>query len=82
MNVYAELWELLSPTAAWDPPGLVGVVKTASPLTVTVRGTDVTEGLLLPRGVTFRQEDQGAEVALLPCEGGLLVLTRLEGGGA
>ncbi len=80
MNVYSELLELLSPRHQAEPPVLLGVIRGVSPLTLEVRGTAVTEGLMVPRGTVFCQEDVGSEVALLPCGSGFLLLFQVEGG--
>lgn len=81
MNVYSELLELLSPPLPASVPGLMGTVESISPLTVTVRGAAVSEGLARPSGMTFAQEDVGKTVALLPWEGGYLILCFVEGDG-
>ena len=47
MNVYSELLELLTPERKDAPAGLFGTLTAVSPLTVTVRGTALTEGLFL-----------------------------------
>ena len=80
MNVYSELLELLSPRHQAEPPVLLGIIKRVAPLTLEVRETEVTEGLLFPRGTEFRQEDVDREVALLPCGSGFLLLFEVEGG--
>lgn len=82
MNVYSELLELLlrSPEVATE--GLFGTLTAISPLTVTVRGTKLTEGLFYPNGTAFRREDIGRELALLPCEEGFWFLGFVGGGGA
>ena len=82
MNVYSELWELLRPERESAPAGLFGRVTAVSPLTVTVRGTKLTEGLFYPDGTVFRKEDIGREVALLLCEEGFWMLGFVGGGGA
>ena len=50
MNVYSELLELLlrSPEVATE--GLFGSLTSISPLTVTVRGTELTAGLFVGGG--------------------------------
>ena len=48
MNVYSELLELLTPERKDAPAGLFGTLTAVSPLTVTVRGTALTEGLFYP----------------------------------
>lgn len=81
MNVYSELLDLLVREPGEVPPGLFGTLTAVSPLTVSVRGTDVTEGLFIPRGMTFHWQDIGRELALLPCEEGFLILFFVEGAG-
>ena len=68
MNVYSELLELLTPERKDAPAGLFGTLTAVSPLTVTVRGTALTEGLFYLQGTVFRREDIGRELALLSCE--------------
>ena len=80
MNVYSELLELLSPKTPQATPGLVGTLTDYAPLTVTVRGTALTEGLMYPIGMTFDEYDVGKSVALLPWEGGFFILFFTEGG--
>ena len=75
MNVYSELLELLTPERK-DAPTAV------SPLTVTVRGTALAEGLFYLQGTVFREEDIGKELALLSCEEGFWILGFVGGGGA
>ena len=74
MNVYSELLELLSPEIPQVTPGMIGTLTGLSPLTVTVRGTSLTEGLVHPAGMSFDEEDLGRSVALLPWEGGFFIL--------
>jgi len=81
MNVYSELLDLLVREQAEVPPGLFGTLAAVSPLTVDIRGTAVTEGLFVPWGMTFRREDIGRGLALLPCEEGFLILFFVEGVG-
>ena len=80
MNVYSELLDLLAPEPRETPPGLFGTLTAVSPLTVSIRGTAVSRGLFYPAGMTFRYEDVGRELALLPCEEGFLILFFTEGG--
>ena len=68
MNVYSELLELLTPERKDAPAGLFGTLTAVSPLTVTVRGTALTEGLFYLQGTVFREEDIGRELALLSCD--------------
>lgn len=80
MNVYSELLELLCPPLQQSTPGLVGTVTNISPLTVTVRGVSLSEGLVYPAGMVFYPEDVGRSVALLPWEGGYFILFFTGGG--
>ena len=82
MNVYSELLEILLREPEGTTGGLFGTLAAISPLTVTVRGTALTEGLFYPAGTVFRREDIGREVALLPCEEGFWFLGFVGGGGA
>ena len=82
MNVYSELLELLTPERKDAPAGLFGTLTAVSPLTVTVRGTALTEGLFYPYGTVFHRENIGRELALLPCEEGFWILGFAGGGRA
>ena len=82
MNVYSELLELLLRSAEVATEGLFGTLTSISPLTVTVRGTKLTERLFYPDGTVFRKEDIGREVALLLCEEGFWILGFVGGGAA
>lgn len=82
MNVYSELLEILLREPEGTTGGLFGTLSSVSPLTVTVRGTKLTEGLFYPSGTVFHKEDIGREVALLPCEEGFWMLGFAGGGGA
>ena len=79
MNVYSAIAQLLSPRAGLEPPGLLGTLTRHAPVTVSVRGRELSEELILPAGRTFRPEDVGKQLALLPCEGGFLILTEVSG---
>ena len=81
MNVYSELLEILQREPEGTTGGLFGTLTAISPLTVTVRGTELTEGLFYPSGTVFRKEDIGREVALLLCEEGFWMLGFVGGGG-
>ena len=70
MKVYSELWAMLNREKPADPAGLFGTLTAISPVTVTVRGTALTEGLFFPSGTRFTREDIGRTVALLVCEEG------------
>jgi hypothetical protein len=80
MNVYSELWELLSPNRGGTSPVCFGTLSAVEPLTVTVGGTDITNGLSFSRGTVFYKEQIGRRLALLPCEEGFLILFQVEGG--
>lgn len=79
-NVYSGLLDILLRQPAESAAGLFGTLTALSPLTVRVRGCDISGGLFYPRGTVFRKEDLGREYALLPCEEGLLMLFQVEGG--
>lgn len=74
MNVYSELWELLKPKETQEGGALFGTVRSASPLSVSVGETVLTEGLFKPAGMSFTVYDIGRTVALIPCETGFLIL--------
>lgn len=80
MNVYSELWAMLNREKPADPAGLFGTLTAISPVTVTVRGTALTEGLFFPSGTRFTREDIGRTVALLVCEDGFWFLGFAGGG--
>ena len=81
MNVYSELLELLSPRREAGETGVCfGTISGVEPLCVTVGGTEISRGLLWPRGMTFDKRDLGREAALLPLEDGFLLLFEIEGG--
>ena len=80
MNVYSELLEILLREPEGTTGGLFGTLTAISPLTVTVRGTALAEGLFYPDGARFREEDVGREVALLVCEEGFWILGFVGGG--
>lgn len=81
MNVYTQLWQLLRPPAAQAPAGLFGTLTACAPVTVSIQGSELREGLYYPRGTVFRREDIGREVALLPCEEGFWILGFVGGEG-
>jgi len=72
--VYQELWALLRPKENSSPVGLPGVIASLSPLTVSLRGEAVSQGLFVPASLSLCEDDLGQTVAVLPLEGGLLVL--------
>ena len=79
MNVYSELWALIKPEKSLDAPAaLFGTLTGVSPLTVSIGGCGVSEGLFRPAGMSIRAEDVGRTLALLPCEEGFLLLFVVE----
>jgi len=76
--IYGEILDLLQPKSDNRPAALFGTLISLSPLTLEVWGREIREGLFCPRGTVFVQEDLGKEVALLPCEEGLLILFQVE----
>ena len=78
-NVYAALLETLLSPAQKQAVGLFGTLTAISPLTVRVRGTEISNGLFCPRGMSFYEEQIGSELALIPCEEGFLILFEAEG---
>ena len=74
MNIYSELLDLLRPREQESPACIFGTLTGYSPVEVTVRGTPIREGLFTPQGTRFYREDLGAQLALLPCEEGLIIL--------
>lgn len=80
MNVYSQLLDLLTPQKERQTPAVFGVLSAVHPLEVTLRGTRLTKGLFYPAGMSFRTEDVGREVLLLPCEQGLYLVGFVEGG--
>lgn len=79
-NAYAALLEVLRPEEPVSPMGLFGTLVAVSPLTVRIRGTDISSGLFYPLGTVFYPEHIGRSVALLPCEEGFLILFQVQGG--
>lgn len=79
--VYSQLLELLRREPEAAPAGIFGTIAAVAPLTVCIRGRDLSSGLFFPRDTQFREEDIGRQVALLPCEEGFLLLFQVEGGG-
>ena len=78
-NIYSTLLDVLCPPEG-ETGLLFGTLAAVDPLTVRVGETEVREGLLYPRGSVFYREQIGRELAMLPCEAGLLILFEVEGG--
>ena len=79
-NIYSQLLELLRAEEAPQSGCLFGTLTGVAPLSVRVGGREVSQGLFYPREKVFRVEQIGQELALLPCENGLLILFEVEGG--
>lgn len=82
MNVYHELLELLCPGQPFRPQVCFGTLSGITPLTVTVGDAKISRGLFYARGTEFHETDIGSEMALLPWEGGFVILFPVEGGTA
>ena len=82
MNVYSELLDLLCPRQSHTAQVLFGTVSAVAPLRISVGGQEIRQGLAVPRGTAFTEEDLGQEVALLPLAAGFLLLCPVEGGSA
>ena len=82
MNVYSELLELLCPVQTFRPQVCFGTLSGIAPLTVSAGGAEVSKGIFYARGTQFYETDIGREVALLPWEGGFVLLFPVEGGSA
>ena len=74
INAYQELWALIRPKEKDSPAGLSGIITSLSPLTVAVRGEEISQGLLLCDELVLGAADIGRQAALLPVEDGLLLL--------
>lgn len=79
-GIYSELLELLCPGQPFRPQVCFGTLSGIAPLTVTVGDADIARGLLYARGTEFDETDIGSELALLPWEGGFVILFPVEGG--
>lgn len=80
MDIYAQLLDLLAPKNAPGPPALFATLAAVSPLTITIRDTQLQKGLFYPAGTVFRPEDVGRELLVLPCEEGIYLAGFVEGG--
>lgn len=80
MNVYSELLDLLWQKKSPQTVGVFGKLSAVAPLTITLRGCQLSKGIFYPAGTRFDQEDVGREVLLLPCEEGLYLIGFVEGG--
>lgn len=78
-NVYSELLDLLRPQTAQQSGCIFGTLSGVNPLCVRVGEREITRGLFYPAEKMFHVEQIGQNLALLPCENGLLVLCEVEG---
>jgi len=78
-NVYSQLLSLLRSDTAQPGFCLFGTLTGVAPLRVRVGGREITQGLLYPAEKVFCPEQIGQNLALLPCENGLLILFEVEG---
>ena len=72
--MYQELWALLRPKENGSPAGLPGVITSLSPLTVSIRGEEISQNLFVPSGLSLQEDDLGRTAAVLPLEDGFLIL--------
>ena len=78
-NVYSRLLDLLQAQPEQQRGCLFGTLTGVDPLRVRVGGREITQGLIIPVGKVFHVKQIGQNLALLPCENGLLVLCEVEG---
>jgi hypothetical protein len=79
LNLYSELLDILTLPQGERPAGLFGTLTALSPLTVSIDGTAVSQGLHRMAGMSFCEEDLGSTLALLCCGDGLLILGKAAG---
>lgn len=78
-NLYSQLLDLLRPETAQQSGCIFGTLAGVDPLRVRVGGREITQGLIIPAGKVFHVKQIGQNLALLPCEKGLLILCEVEG---
>ena len=78
-NIYSQLLDLLQPETAQLSGCIFGTLAGVDPLRVRVGGREITQGLFYPAEKVFHVKQIGQNLALLPCENGLLVLCEVEG---
>lgn len=78
-NVYSQLLDLLQPDTARQSSCIFGTLTGVEPLRVRVGEREITQGLFYPAEKVFHVKQIGQNLALLPCENGLLVLCEVEG---
>jgi len=78
-NIYSQLLDLLRAEPAQQGGCMFGTLTGVDPLRVRVGGREITEGLFYPAGKAFQVKQIGQNLALFPCENGILVLCEVEG---
>ena len=77
-NVYSELLDILRPERAEGAGCIFGTLTGVEPLTVRVGEREITQGLFYPAEKVFHVKQIGQNLALLPCENGLVILFEVE----
>lgn len=77
-NIYSELLDILKPEQAQPAGCIFGTLAGVEPLTVRVGEREISEGLFYPAEKVFHVKQIGQNLALLPCENGLLILFEVE----
>lgn len=78
-NVYSRLLDLLGSQPAQQTGCIFGTLTGVNPLRVRVGGREISQGLFYPAEKVFHVKQIGQNLALLPCENGLLILFEVEG---
>ena len=78
-NIYSRLLDVLAPTGPQQGGVVFGTLTGVEPLRVRVGEREITRGLIYPAEKMFHVEQIGQNLALLPCENGLLILFEVEG---
>ena len=78
-NIYSELLDILRQGRGAPGGCIFGTLAGVEPLTVRVGGREITEGLFYPAEKVFHVKQIGQNLALLPCENGILILFEVEG---
>lgn len=77
-NIYSELLDILQGKRGQPGGCIFGTLTGTEPLTVRVGDREISRGLFHSREKMFHVEQIGEELALLPCENGLLILFEVE----